>query len=260
MLAALKTPNPSPHKVQPNVSPTAVNQTTPEPTRKPANANRENSKSAAPFNWTRLNTILLTLFNAILAIVAVYQYRLTRRQTDLTEKGMKLTQVAADASKQSADAAMRAVEQSDRSTSITQRALILIESVTSEPEFSAGERQGYYFHGYKILVFTLKNYGATVAYNVNVTGEVKFGEKSLGLNGAQGMTLAPKGLNKWITKSLGGNIPSDEIEQTTIGKRPCTYWVEVKYNDAFGNPHKYRSEGQFIAILRTFITGSSISD
>jgi len=133
------------------ISPTAINHTTAKPTQKSTNSNREASQRATPFNWSRLNTVLLTLFNGILAIVAVYQYRLTRRQTDLTERSLVAAKDAAEAAKKSADAATDAVAHAKNTTTVTERALVVLENVRASTNDYIGDET--------VIIFMLRNFG-----------------------------------------------------------------------------------------------------
>lgn len=235
---------------------TAVNQATATPTKKTTQNKGTPNSYISTINWRFVNAGLLTLVNVLLVVVGFLQWRSTRKQGGYMRDGLAETKRAADAASASADVAKQAVELAERNTAVTERAVVLIESVVGEPQEGGAWP---YLRGSNVIIFTLKNYGATVAYDVKITGEVKCTGKSLGINGAQGVTMAPQGSNQWITASLLTKIPDREINVLNRDGG-LTYEIDVTYADAFGKTHQYRAMGQYIPLLRGFITGNSTSD
>lgn len=216
-----------------------------------ANHQSDTRDEESSANWT------IAWLTGVLAFAALVQIGVTIVQAYFMRRGISVSLKAARAAQDSARIAKKAVDLAEHNTATTERAIILIESVVAGPQTGLAFP---YLAANSVLIFTLKNYGATVAYSVNVTGKVSSADGSLEINGAQGVPLAPQGSNQWITKSLLTQIPPDEIKRINAAERPFTYHVDVTYDDAFGNSHEYEQEGQFIAVIRGFVTGSSTSN
>lgn len=249
-----------------NPSPTTsatLHQSTPIPTRSSADEKSTVSDESSPINWALIlgvaNTVLLLCFNGILAGVAVYQYRLTQEQTRITEKNLLATKDAADASKKSADVAERAIQLAERNTAITERAVLLLESVDTRPETGAEE---WPLEDRTLIAFTLKNYGGTVADAVKLTGEVTSENISLKIHEKPEITIPPNGSATWITYSLKAAINRNQLFAIGVdGTLRLYYRVDVTYKDVFTDkPHCYTAEGQYIPLLKAFITACSKSD
>ena len=166
-------------------------------------------------------------------------------------RGLAVTDHAAKAAQQSADAATQAVALAKRTQPVTERAVVLIETVTaSTPEL---ERP-------TVVIFTLKNYGRTAAYSAKLTGFLTFRAGSEPIRDMPETTIAPQGANVWITKSIGLRMTQEQIDNVNAGNTAFRYQIEVTYLDAFENSHRYRVEGQYEAALRQFIITSSTSD
>lgn len=220
------------------------------PAKEDASAKPQDDKVSSEPSRNGINFLAI-----VVAIATVLQFVAAWFQARYMRDGLRLTKEAANAAKKGAEAAGNAVAQAEQATAITQRAVVLIESIEAKPQIGLAHP---YFAPNTVIVFTLKNYGATVAHKLTVKGEVMPGE--LTLAGAQEVTIAPQGLNQWITISLANRIPHDEIDKINIGNASLTYEVYVTYTDVFGKTHEYKTAGQYIAVLRGFITGSSTSD
>jgi hypothetical protein len=247
--------------VSPTPTPTATaNEASPKPTEgNTASKSAPNSHiPSSEWNWSAINTSAVTLFTFVLMLVGVLQWISMSKQADYMRRGLPVSIKAARSARFSAIAAQKAVEQAERTTPITQRAVILIESINAEPRAS---RDAWYLNGFTTLIFTFKNYGATVAYDVRVKGQITAFSVEFPLNGAQAITIAPQASNEWLTNSLG-KLTAEQFEKINSAANPnlMTYQVAVTYTDAFGKPHHYMQTGEYIAILSRFITNSSTSD
>lgn len=214
-----------------------------------AHRNKDGDKSSTDW-W-------IVAFTGMLTVLGLLQYLAMRKQAHYMRDGLQETKRAADAAKDSAAAASKAIVQAEKTTHVTQRAVVLLEDVVAVPQ--GGENECY-LQPNSLLVFTLKNYGATVAYKVKVEGKIRFGEKIIRLFGDPGATMAPQGSHKWITASLVPQLAVEEVEEASSGNNLLTYVVDVTYEDAFEKPHTYRATGSYIAPLRGFVTGGSTSD
>jgi hypothetical protein len=202
------------------ISPTAIDHPAANPTQKSTNANRQASQRATPFNWSRLNTALLTLFTGILAMVGFLQWRSMNKQAGYMRDGLTETGKAADAAKTSANAATKAAE----SALITEQAIVLVDSVTiNTDELKYGS----------VVLFTLKNFGRTIAHSVEFTGRLH-GLGQWPLDKTPPATIAPQGTNTWVTEYIGKWLGNDDSIQT-INLRLSTlqYEIDVTYMDAF---------------------------
>jgi hypothetical protein len=206
--------------------------TRPERNDKYTKAQSSESRDKSSTDWW------IVVFTGTLTLVGILQYWAMRKQAGYMRDALMETKRSADASNES------------------ERAAVLIESIVGEPQ-SGGAQP--YFSDRSVVVFTLKNFCATVAYNVKITGGVKFSTGSMDIKGAQGVTMAPQGSNKWITVSLSTKIPPDEINKINMGNQTLTYKINVTYDDAFSKTHEYKAAGQYIPLLRGFITGYSKS-
>lgn len=230
------------------------NQPTAQPTATDIHAEcTPKSNESSANGWGILNAVLLTLFNGALAWIGWKQYHGMREQ-------IAIAQTSANAAKDSADAANKAIVHAEKTTHLTQRAVVLLEDVVAVPH---GDENDYHLLPNSILVFTLRNYGATVAYNVKLVGSVEFAdetEKIMELNGDPSASMAPQSAHKWITYSLIAKLTPAEIAKAVMGNNILTYVIDVTYEDVFGKPHKYRDVGNYISPLRGFVSGGSTSD
>jgi hypothetical protein len=240
-------PNPTNSPAQPSAA--TGHQSTPAPTQ--SNTNKKGSVSDKPstINWILIlgvaNTVLLLLFNGILACVAIYQYQLTHKQADLTEKGLTETRRAADAAKTSADASTQAVENAQNALYVTERALIKIETVAlrGDPES---------IDGATAVHFKIKNFGRTVASDVVLTGNIESGGKRRALTQTPGIIIASQGHNFWTSHSLGMFLDGADIFAICDRTAGLTYEIEATYWDVFGKKHHYRASGFWSHALRRF--------
>jgi hypothetical protein len=169
-----------------------------------------------------INTVLLTIFTGILAVVAVYQYRLTHRQAD--------------------------------SARITERAIVLIDSVEATRQGPAFGRDGA-----SVVIITLKNFGRTIASAVELTGMLTgFGQ--LRLEKSPPTTIAPQGTNSWITKSLSGlGLNDSTITLINHSGLLLGYKISVTYTDAFG-AYSCHCEGRYEPSVKKFLITASKTD
>ena len=119
-----------------------------------------------------------------------------------------------------------------------------------------------------LLIYTLKNYGSTVAYEVKTKGTIYYpgGVRNFSDRAGStiaGSTIAPQGRNEWISDPMFLANPHQN-RQITIANQGSEgvvrYEIEVTYKDAFQKPHVYKAEGEYIPILRAFTIMGSTSD
>jgi len=166
------------------------------------------------------------------------------------------TKDAAKAARDNAEAAKDAVSNSK----ISARAVVLIDNVrfsSPHPEINS------------TILFTLKNFGPTIAYRVRFTGEISGpgggpestepGTAKLAIAETPSNTIAPQGSVSWMSKSISAFLqPMPLRVQQIIGRTAdLTYRLDVAYDDAFGEPHTYHCEGKYETALNGFIVTSS---
>lgn len=236
-------------------------QSNPEPTAQASETPSTKNSKESSFDY---NALAVTIFTAALAYLAWLQWRAMRKQgdymrqqSDYMKRNLPVSIKAARSARFSAIAAQNAVKIARKNTAIIERAVVLLESVVAEPHGASNE---HYLLPNSILVITLKNYGATVAYKVIMEGKIVFEDKTMMLHGAPGATMAPQSSHKWITYSLVATIPHEDIERAVTGNNLLSYVIDVTYEDVFGKAHKYRDVGSYISTLRGFISGGSTSD
>jgi hypothetical protein len=168
----------------------------------------------------------------------------------------RATRISADAAQKSAEAAVKAVEQSERAISITERAVLLIESVIAEPQIGP---TAPYFNSNSVLIFTLKNFGSTVAYDVRAQGQLQYPGGVRELKDVTSCAIAPQGRNEWILQPLFSPSPTlDEQIRIANQKDFVKYNIVVTYKDVFKKSHIYRADGAYVPVLRAFtIVGST---
>ena len=233
--------------------PTSTNQAATQPAKTNVNAKGTPKRDKSPINWwVVLNAALLTVFNGALAWIGWKQYHGMRQQIEIAK-------ISADAAKQSADAAMDAIAHAKNSTAVTERAVILIDSVVAEPQIGP---TAPYFSANSVLIFTLKNFGSTVAHEVRAKGNVYYpgGVRIFSDNASS--TIAPQGSNEWITDPIFPNSSKrdNQILIANKGEGIVRYDIEVTYEDAFKETHVYKAEGLYIIISKAFTIMGSTSD
>jgi hypothetical protein len=176
-------------------------------------------------------------------------------QAHYMRRGLKATEKAADAAKDSAEATTKAVAQAEQTTALTERAVVVLENVrASTPEYIGAET---------VVIFTLRNFGETVAHSVKLKGDLKTSFGTGFLRDTPEVTLAPQGVNHWITSSLQtkiGETLAYVISNMNKEEGTLRYKIEVTYSDIFGKSHSHKAEGHYVPLLKKFINTSSTSD
>ena len=166
-------------------------------------------------------------------------------------KTANATKIAADAAKKAADSVV-----------ITERAIVLIQSV------EVNMRAGSNIELTAIVIFTLKNFGRTIARNVELTGKLFVtGLGELAVEKLPPTTIAPDGSNSWITPSINHLIGDDVtlalISQVGLGgtslETKLEYAINVTYRDAF-REYRYNCVGRYEPNLKKFLITGSTSD
>jgi hypothetical protein len=188
-------------------------------------------------------------FTGALTFVGIVQLIAMFLQASYMRHGLAETKRAADASKKSADAATKAAE----NILITERAIVLIENVEATMR---GEVFGLESHS--VVVFTLKNFGRTIAYSVKLTGFL-LGVGQDPIQEIPPTTIAPEGKNSWMSRSIGNWINEELIKKINARTSTLAYKIDVTYTDAFQKGHWYRCEGRYEPALKRFIVTSSTS-
>lgn len=232
-----------------HISPTIINQATANTTQENTNPKRDTRQHTTPFNWSRLNTALLTLFTGILAIVGFLQWRSMSKQAGYMRDGLKVTSEAADAAKKSAEAVV-----------ITERAAVFVDSVIGTPPYAIGGLLGVgNLTVDSKVVFTLKNSGRTIARAVKLVGVLTgVGNFPIDESPPKATIIAPQGTNSWTTKPLRDWPIDDELlKGINAGWPVLQYKIDVTYADDFKR-YTYHCEGKYEPALQRFsITASS---
>jgi len=206
----------------------------------------------------------IVIFTGALMLVGVTQLVAMFKQGDYMRRGLRVSINAAKSARFGAIAAQRAVRLAEHNTSITERAVILIESVVAKPQIGGAHP---YFSANSVLVYTLKNYGSTVAYEVKTKGTIYYpgGVRNFSDKAGStiaGTTIAPQGRNEWISDPMFRAHPQQDSQITIAnqGEGIVRYNIEVTYKDAFQKTHVYKAEGEYIPVLRAFTIMGSTSD
>lgn len=196
------------------------------------------------------NALAVTVFTGALALLALFQWLAMRKQAKYMRDSLKITERTADAAKQGADAATEAV----KTSLMTERAIVLVENVRATTQ---GEAFG--LESYSVVVFTLKNFGRTIAYSVELSGALTGVGKSP-IEQMPPTTIAPQGTNSWLTKSLGAWIDEPTLSRVNNRQSLLEYKIDVTYSDSFKQPHRYHCEGRYEPALKQFLITASTSD
>jgi hypothetical protein len=171
-------------------------------------------------------------------------------QAHFMRKGLSVTAAAADAAKKSADAATDAIAHAKSTSEKTERAIVVVDSIATNTEK---------LEDYTIVTFTVKNFGRTIAGDVELTGKFS-GVAGWPMDAMPKAMIAPQGTNSWDTRSIGNWIGKDLIHKINNDISPLQCTIEVTYADAFGSTHTYHCEGKYHPGLRQFIVVGSTSD
>jgi hypothetical protein len=188
-------------------------------------------------------------FTGVLAAAAIVQVIVMIVQSRYMRNALEVTRLAADAAKQSADAASEAVANSRA----TERAIVLIDTVEATMITPA--------HGVdsaSVIIFTLKNFGRTIANTVEFTGTLT-GVGQLPLEELPPTTIAPQGTNSWITKRLGEWVNEATIQLINAKGLLVEYKITVTYSDTFDR-YKYHCEGRYEPSLKRFLITANKTD
>jgi hypothetical protein len=204
--------------------------------------------SKAGWNW-------ITTFTAVLAIAAVIQLIIYGFQARYMYRGLNLTKQSAEAAKESAEAATTALGFAEQTQRITERAVVLVQSVIATN--LGGDGLGLGALGETTaVVFTLKNFGRTIAQSVTFTGALT-GAGHWPIEESPPIIIAPQGDNSWNSKSLGTWLNKQTIDEVNSGKLWLGYKIDVIYFDIFGVTHKYHCEGRYERGMQRFVTTQS---
>lgn len=231
---------------------TVSNPASPKPAQKEVQSQGDKNNGGASFNWGRLNVFLLTLFNFVLALVGVFQLVAMNKQAGYMREALDVAKINADAAKVSADAATKAVQMSEQNCAELERAVVLLEKVEGLPQTGLAHP---YFRANSTIVFTLKNYGRSLAKEIEVTGEVACEGITLDLSDQSppSTEIAPQGVSEFFTSSIGqSGIKDEAITRLNQNKTYLTYILKVTYKDAYG-ARRYRATGEYVPTLRKFI-------
>lgn len=212
---------------------------------KQADTNPNHANSSAKW-WSIFNVVALTVFNGLLVIVGFAQVKSMNKQATYMQVGLAETKRAADAAKESADVATKAVSLSR----VTERAIVLIDTVALNTDRLQDS---------SIVLFTLKNFGRTIADSVQLTGKLEgIGQDPLEVTPPK--TIAPQGTAEWMSRSVIYWISHDHIAKINQRAMPLGYKIDVTYVDAFQERHNYHCEGRYEPVLRRFTITNSTSD
>ena len=201
------------------------------------------------------NALAVALFTGVLAFVACRQLQAMRQQAGYMREGLRETTKAADAALKSAEATTQSVALSERNTTVTTRAVVLLDNIVAMPISAQNEE---YFKFNSLIMATLKNYGSTLAKSVKLTGEMKYPDGSFPFREMPETTVAPQGESHWITLSLDPQRKlSDVIEAINRKNNFFTFDIRVTYTDAFENSYEYKVSGLYIPLIRCFIKTAS---
>lgn len=195
-------------------------------------------------------------FTIVLAIVGLLQFVAMIAQAVYMHKGWKVTRDAADAARKSADSATQAVKYARETASKTERAVVVIESVVVGNRTS--EVSG--LDGHNLIIFTLKNFGQTIANSVKLTGKM-CGICQWPFPDIPTSNIAPQGKFAWATtKAVGVWLGDDHRHSVNERRAWLEYKITVTYVDVFENPHTYDCEGRYEPALKQFLITSSTSN
>jgi hypothetical protein len=191
-----------------------------------------------------MDVATVTLIVLIVQAV-IYGFMLWR----MTEAN-KVTKIAANAAKESAKAATATVELAKKTTAMTERPIVLLESVVLSSE---------HLKPGTTIIFRLKNYGRTVAYSVKMAGKI-IALGSEPIDPMPDTTIAPEGIHEWNTRSIGMRLQPEQVLEIANGRQALQYEVEITYADTFEQGHHCKAVGKYVAgggIKRFIMTGSS---
>jgi hypothetical protein len=194
----------------------------------------------------------------VVALAAVAQFVAAMIQATLMKKGLKAAGDAAHAAKASAKAAQDGIENARASAARTDRAIVLIDNIAYGPKT-------YEISGIELktrVIFTLKNFGRTMANNVNLHGGLipTFRAKDvLNVEKLLPTTIAPQGANSWTVPALQNLLKPEEADSINQSRGELAFHITATYEDAFGK-YKYQCTGRFDPVLKRFLITGSISD
>jgi hypothetical protein len=189
-------------------------------------------------------TLVVLLAQAIIYGLMLYQMK----------KANEVTKTAANAAKLSAEAATESNRNVRNITETTERAVVLVEKVIATkpgPAFGLDHSS--------VVVFTLKNFGHTIAYSVKLSGLLLGPGRDL-IPEMPATTIAPQGKASWMTRSLGAWVPAENLKRINERSTWLEYKIDVTYKDAFEREHVYQCNGQYEPALNEFLIIGSTSD
>lgn len=253
--------SPTQNTASPAQTPTAtINKTDSEPGKDDAYSKsaKRGHRAAFKWNWSAIGAVLLIIFNGAIAWVGVLQWWSMHQQAEYMRDGLKETRRAADAAKASAKAAEDGIAHARDSAAISERAVVLIESITYGPK--SLDVAGIELHSR--VIFNLKNFGQTIAKKVTMHGGLipyDRPKEVLEVAKLHPTTIAPQGVNSWIAPALQNLLKADEIRSINQGQAVLGFHITAAYKDAFST-YKYTCTGVFDPSLKRFlITGSETS-
>jgi hypothetical protein len=253
--------SPTQNTASPSQTPTTpINKTAAEPnqedkTGKPAKVGK---KSSSKWNWGAVNTGIVTFFTLILTGVGIFQYLSMRKQAEYMGDGLIETKKAADAAKESAGAATKALENAERAAALTERAIVLIDSI------SWGPRDNPVLSGIELrtrVTFTLKNFGKTMANKVQMHGSLIPSvrpKNGLEVERLRPTTIAPQGSNSWTVPALQNLLTLDEAASINQSREELHFHIVATYEDSF-DKYKYECTGRFDPVLKRFLISGSVT-
>jgi hypothetical protein len=198
-------------------------------------------------------------FTGMLTVLGLLQYLAMRKQAHYMRDGLTETSRAADAANTSAGVATKALEHSERAAALTERAIVLIDSI------SWGPRDNPVLSGIELrtrVTFTLKNFGKTMASKVQMHGGLipEWKAKSiLEVEKLMPTTIAPQGSNSWTVPALQNLLLPAETDSINQSRETLAFHITATYQDSFGK-YKYQCTGRFDPVLKRFlISGSETS-
>jgi len=171
-------------------------------------------------NHQRATNRRIEILAWVVAIAAVAQFIAAMIQARHMRRGLSVAIETGYATQQNTLIAKKAVEQAEHTTLMTERAVVLIESVVAQPQTGP---DADYFDLRSVLVFLLRNYGQTVANKVQLKGTYQWARGSENLRDMPETTMAPQGSNEWITSSFRQRMTADDIDRINKTENALSY-------------------------------------
>jgi hypothetical protein len=211
-----------------------------------ANTDQQRSSNLAQYSapvdwWSRVNSVLISIFTGGLTLLAWLQWRAMGRQAEYMREALTSTEITAKAAIKSAEVAELALK-------LTQRADVHLEGASIVD--NAG-RPSAILHGTHVAL-RFKNFGTTRAEDVIFDMRLEIDGVSAGDRPLGPLMLGPGESKTLAFETFGMNLTEGTANKIASGVIRFGFAGSVSYKDVFGTQHTMAFIAQFDALSLKF--------